>query len=37
MWERGEDPELDLTDIKVQDLIDKVEGGLVVVIVVKGE
>jgi hypothetical protein len=31
MWERGEDGELDLTDIEVQDLIDGVEGGLVVV------
>ena len=37
MWERGEDPELDLTNIEVQDLIDRVEGRLVVVIVVKGE
>jgi hypothetical protein len=31
MWERGEDWEVDLTDIEVQDLIDGVEGRLVVV------
>jgi hypothetical protein len=35
MWERGEDVEVDLTDIEVQDLIDGVEGGLVVVMAVE--
>lgn len=34
MWERGEDGGVCLTDIEVQDLIDGLEGGLVVVMAV---